>query len=448
MLVVSAVALAGCAALLGIDDRTLDTSDGSVSASDGNVADANLADGSLGEGSVASDSGSPEVGADAQRAGDGPGRIDAPGASDAGGGSDAGPDGDAQGGGDSQGGGDAQAADAQSAGDAANGGDAQGGGDAQADAPTCADPCPIQTGLNHPLVVVSDTNRVYWTEFGTDQGTADGTVKSCPVAGCEAGPTVYTASQINPRGIAVDGQNVYWGSASYGAVSGAIWSCPIAGCTSPARLASANIPYGVVLDASYVYWCDNNDYTVHRIAKTNGTDTVLYDGGGFIPLAPGLCAVDTAFVYVSDVNNSLSRIPVTGGDPVVMTRGPNGGLFGITIGATDVYFGESGQIASVPKTSDSGTPIASVLNPLGLDLDPAAGMLYWADYGSGAANDGTVGKVGIDGGGMTLLGTRLVTPQGITVSGNSIFWISWGTLDSTTPTGAVANTGVLFRRSK
>jgi hypothetical protein len=272
------------------------------------------------------------------------------------------------------------------------------------------------------------------------------------VTGCGAGPTVYTSSQINPRGIAVDSQNVYWGSGSYGFVVGAIWSCPIGGCTSPTKLSSAKGPFGVAVDATYVYWADYDDNTVHRVAKTNGTDTVLYDAGSSVFIAAGQCSVDNGFVYVSDRNNTIARVPVTGGEPVVITSGPAPGYFGITSDTTSVYFGESGQILAASKTStDGGVPLASnVPNPVGLALDTSTGTLYWADYGSNAVNDGTVGKVGIDGGGETVLASSLTSPQGVTVSGSSVFWISWGTLDSsrTSNTGALPSTGALIRTSK
>ncbi len=456
---VATAALAGCAGLIGIDDRTLEPSDGSVSPPEAGGGDGGSSDAALLE------DGASEVGSDAQLANDAYATGDT---ADALGGPDAqadrtvqgGPDatagdaggaGDARTNGDAPGGGDAQATgDAQQGSDAAGGGEA--GGDAQSVAPSCPDPCPLQKGLNHPYFITSDANRVYWTEFGDDLGTANGAVKSCPVTGCGAGPTVYTSSQINPRGIAVDSQNVYWGSASYGFVVGAIWSCPIGGCTSPTKLASADIPFGVAVDATYVYWADNDDNTVHRVAKTNGTDTVLYDAGSSVFIAAAQCSVDNAFVYVSDRNNTVARVPVTGGEPVVITSGPRPGYFGITNDTTSVYFGEAGQIFAASKTStDGGVALASnVPWPVGLARDTSTGALYWADYGSGVVNDGTVGRVGIDGGGETVLASSLTSPQGVTVSGSSVFWISWGTLDNspTSNTGALPSTGALIRTSK
>ncbi len=299
--------------------------------------------------------------------------------------------------------------------------------------------------------MATDANRVYWTEFGDAWGTANGAVKSCPIAGCGAGPTVYTASQVNPRGIAIDAQNVYWGSATYGPIVGAIWSCPIAGCTNPTKLASAGIPYGVAVDSSYVYWVDYDDGTVHRVAKSNGVDTVLYGGGSGVFIEPGECAVDTSFVYVSDYNNTVAKVPVTGGEPVVIASGPQVGFFGVATGAASVFFGEAGRILAASATSNQvPVPIASnVPSPGAVAFDPATSALYWADTGSGMANDGTIGKVGIDGAGQTVLASGLTTPEDVSVSGNYVLWISFGTLDpKNTVTGTVPRTGTLFRRAK
>jgi len=468
VLLAAAVALAGCAQLLDIQDRTLDTIDatsgdgasegsspgldafsageaGSGAASDGGAnRDGQGAPDAQGDRTV---QGSIDAGADVQGGDGGRSPMDAavPEAGDAQQTRDAQPD--------AQEGHDALASgDSPNTADAQGGGGAQQAGDAGADAPTCPDPCTVLTGLNHPYFIASDANRVYWTEFGDDFGTANGAVKSCPIAGCGAGPTVYTSSQINPAALAVDAQNVYWGSASYGGVVGAIWSCPISGCTTPARLSSAGIPYGIAVDATYVYWVDNDDGTVHKIAKVGGTDGVLYDAGSSFFFDPGLISVDTAFVYVSDDNNQVARVPVTGGEPILMAVGPRAGYFPVVTDSTSLYFGEEGQILVASKTSqDGGVPLtSSVPWPIGLALDPPASTVYWADYGSGLVDDGTVGKVGIDGGGATVLASSLVTPQGVAVSGSFVFWLSFGTLnhDPMASMATLARTGALFRAAK
>ncbi len=332
------------------------------------------------------------------------------------------------------------------------GGDS-GAGDAGAgDASACGDPCVLASGLNHPFMMTSDDTRVYWTEFGDDQGTANGSVKSCPVAGCGSGPLVYAIALLNPRGVVVDAQNVYWGTATYGNVNGGIWSCPIAGCANgPKQLATAGIPYGLAVDGAYVYWVDGDAYTVLRVAKAGGgSSSLLYDAGSGAINAPRFCAVDSAYVYLTDTQTGVYRMPLTGGNPAQIAP-PNGtyGYWPLVLDTNSVYYGGAGQILRADKTwTDGGVPIVSTVpDPDGLALDTATGALYWSDWGSGFANDGTIGKVPVAGGGSTVLAASLATPEAVAVSGNYVFWLSNGTLDVDSGS-ALSSTGTLLRRAK
>jgi hypothetical protein len=300
--------------------------------------------------------------------------------------------------------------------------------------------------------MTSDANRIYWTEFGDDTGAANGSVKSCPLDGCGSGPMVHAQGQLNPRGIAVDGQNVYWSTASYGGINGGILSCPIAGCPGgPKRLTDASNPYGIAVDASYLYWVDGYDYTVSRISKTGGSPaSLLYDAGSGAINAPRLCAVDSTFVFLTDTQGGAYRVPLTGGDaiPVVVPNAPFG-TWPLALDTNNVYLGTVGGIVRASKTgtTDAGVPVATnIQDPDGLVLDPSSGNLYWSDWGSGLAYDGTVGKVPAAGGNQSTLRSALVSPEDVAVSGSYVFWISNGTYDDAGST--IASTGTLIRTAK
>jgi hypothetical protein len=468
--------VAACAGLLGIDDRSLDTGDGGSSGAptsgatngsgvasgagsgssgtgSGTGSSAGVASGAAGTGSSAgavsgsasgasagsasgasagSASGASASGASAGSASGANSGSSAGAASGSGGGHDAGPDVATSGSG--------------------------GGPDAQPDivVPNCPDPCVMATGLNHPFAMTSDTNRVYWTEFGDAQGTSNGSVKGCPLTGCGAKPIQYGIGQMNPRGIATDGQSVYWGTATYGGVNGAIWSCPATGCTSPTKVSNASVPYGVAVDANYVYWTDNDDATIHRIAKTNGTDTFLYDGGPYDDAGSTLielqqCVVDNSSLYFTDYFAYVYRVGVAGGPIVVMAQGTHGGGWPVAIDTNSVYYGQNGHVYREPKTgvTDGGALLTDINDPDGLAVDLATNTVYWSDWGSGYAKDGTVGKIGADGANRTVLGAGLDTPEAVTVSGPYVFWISNGVLDlSMTFPPAKPSTGALTRMAK
>jgi hypothetical protein len=401
----AALGAAACAGILGIDNRSLDPE---------------LADASVSQEGGGGDDGSQTPGADGS-------------AGDAQGSSGGGPDG--------------RGADAPSL-----------GPEAGVDAPSCTDPCLLVSGLNHPFLMAADATNVYWTEFGDDLGTANGYVKACAVGGCPSGPVVYAQGLTNPRGIAVDAQNVYFGTATYGAVTGGIWSCAVGGCAgSPTHLAAATIPYGVAVDGTFVYWVDNDDGTVHKVPKSGGTALVLYDGGVYDDAGNtlselGQCVVDGPYLFFGDYSEDLVRMSVNGGTPAFLGNGFNnafyGSYFGVTTDTASVYSGGNGNVYRANKlVANSGATVASgIAEPIGLVRDPASGLLYWANYGSGNANDGTVGKVGTDGGGQRVLQSALTTPDAVAVSGNWVFWLSNGTLVSSG--GTQPSTGALWRTAK
>ena len=321
----------------------------------------------------------------------------------------------------------------------------------------CPTACPVKTNLNNPWAVTSDANRVYWVEFGSDQGTLDGVVASCPLAGCDSGEIVYSSTQLNPRGIAVDGTNVYWTGASYGASNGGIFTCPITGCLgTPTRLANASIPFGVQVDSTYVYWTDNDDDTVMKIAKTStnpAATLAVYDGGTDVIIEPAACVIDGTSIYVGDFNGGVYKMPLGGGEPVTFNSAEQGGQFGLTLDTTNLYYGQPGAIYSTLKSSAAaGVTIASdVYWPQGLAIDSTTGFVYWANAGSATLNvdDGTVGRVLVDGGSEKILASGQATSRSVTVGGNSIFWVNLGTyVSDQSYLGTTAKTGSLYRVNK
>jgi hypothetical protein len=338
-----------------------------------------------------------------------------------------------------------------------------GGPAADSGGPGCADPCLLASGLNHPFLMTADSSRVYWTEFGDTLGSGNGSLKSCPTSGCNpAGPTVLAQGLINPRGIAVDADNVYFGTASYGGVAGGIWKCAVAGCSgSPTRMAAAGIPYGVATDATSVYWVDDDDQSVRSVEKTGMAARVVYDGGPYDDAGdtiydPGQCVVDGPFLYFMDYNEDALRVSLADGTIANLGSGFNnqryGNLFGLATDNNSLYFGGNGLIQSVPKAAvpvpEGGTATVAdgVATPLGIAYDPSSATVYWANYGSGSTNDGTVGKVGADGGGSRVLQASLDTPEAMALSGAAVFWISSG---KPNPSGdSPPSTGALWRTAK
>jgi hypothetical protein len=325
-------------------------------------------------------------------------------------------------------------------------------GATEASIPACSDPCLIASGLDNPWHVAADDTRVYWTEWGDDQGAANGSVKACPVGGCgDAGPLLYAQGLTNPRGVAVDTQNIYYATASYGSVNGGIWSCPLAGCGgSPKRLTTAGIPDGIFVTTTDVYWVDLDNSSINRVSKTGSSaNVVLYDGGAGTIIEPTGCAGDNQFVYAADINEDIVRESVNGGLPVVMAVGPYGDRTAVAVDSNYVYYGFHGGIFRQAKTAvDAGVAIDDTI-PAPIDLAVSNGFVYWADIGSngGFTSDGTVGKVAIDGGGAQVLHAALAAPFAIAVNGSFAFWASQGVPDDA-GVSLMPNTGKIFRTPK
>ena len=332
------------------------------------------------------------------------------------------------------------------------------------------DPCMLADGLDRPFKVVSDSSRVYWVEYGDRQG-GNGSVRSCAVTGCSGQPLTYATGQMEPKGVATDEANVYWtttaappldGGAPY---AGGIWKCPVAGCQgAPTLVAPAIRPSDLLTDGAFLYWPDPSPTGPNSVSKSDlvtGAVTVLYDGGGGpdggtdVPYDVSEVVVDSKNLYVEDFATNVFRIPLTGGDPVMVApvATPNSVPLGLGIDSTNVYLGQGDQILALNKAGNSISVIEDKITyPASLAVDQGESLIYWADFGSGAATpDGKVGKVSTTGSGGSTLQSNLATPESITLAGNYAYWISAGTIvvsSNQASASVMPNTGALWRTAR
>ena len=128
------------------------------------------------------------------------------------------------------------------------------------------------------------------------------------------------------------------------------WSCAVGGCGgNPTLLANAGIPFGVAVDSNAVYWTDNDDGSIHKVAKTAGAkDVVLYDGGSYDDAGDtlsllGQLVVDGNNLYMSDYSEDIIAMSINGGAPLYLgdtvNNGSYGSYFGIVTDSTSVYVG-------------------------------------------------------------------------------------------------------------
>ena len=92
--------------------------------------------------------------------------------------------------------------------------------------------------------LAADARNLYWTN-GNPLGT--GSVMQCVKSTCAGTTTVLASGRNAPRGIAVDGWNVYWSE------DGSIYECALGGCNgAPTVVAAADGP-AVAVDGVHVY---------------------------------------------------------------------------------------------------------------------------------------------------------------------------------------------------
>lgn len=229
------------------------------------------------------------------------------------------------------------------------------------DSPTAAEPELIGTGV-HPIGVVVDDTYVYWTESG-DDGASTGSISRATKAG--SGKTTLASALPTPWLLAQDSDTLYFTSRNEGSVFRVAKSGGTAQRLAPGKTPNA-VPlqgWGVVVDASNVYWRNTN--FLRRVSK----NASAYQDGG----------VDPSVTLSSD-------------EPT--------GRF-VAILGTDLAWGSQyqqpthGVVRTLPTTAAPGTQPPTLAtgswSTHGAELD--AKFVYWTNWGSSSAPTGSVYKI-------------------------------------------------------
>jgi hypothetical protein len=170
----------------------------------------------------------------------------------------------------------------------------------------CTAPTTFASGQADPNdMVVGDAN-LYWLDFGISSGAktpmySDGGVMTCPLGGCDGGPTALATGLSDPRSLVVNGATAYWADGE------SVLACSVNGCNdAPTTIVTLPPSDGQVLavaaDATNVYFgattsVDGFSWQVFACALGGCADgpTLLSStmGGG----AVGEIAVDATRVY-------------------------------------------------------------------------------------------------------------------------------------------------------
>lgn len=196
------------------------------------------------------------------------------------------------------------------------------------------EPVPLATGLSLPMGLALDQTSIYVGD--------DSSVKRLPIGGGEA---EQLASGSGSRRLEIDDTHVYWTNADASTVR----KVPVAGGEVVILATGYFESHEVALDATTVYWTTPGEGpsvgAVNKVPKAGGTPVALATDQA----SPFYIAVDATHVYwVNVADGEIRRVPVDGGEPVVVISGvsPND----LAIDSTSIYWtDQSGFVMKLAK---------------------------------------------------------------------------------------------------
>lgn len=180
---------------------------------------------------------------------------------------------------------------------------------------------------------------------------------------------------------------------------------------------------GIAVGAEHVYFAMRGSGNVWRAAKD------LSDQGGAQLVASGASpsdvALDDTHVYwVDDTEQRISRLAFdqvgTGRAPAMVYQGT--GLGTLTVDATHVYFGDGGTIRRAVKSGqDEGIETLATEQGASWDIAVDETHVYWT-----STSNETLARVGLSGGEVETL-AQTPTPWGLDLGCQAAFWAENGT---------------------
>jgi virginiamycin B lyase len=230
---------------------------------------------------------------------------------------------------------------------------------------------------------------VYWTNAAT---SCQGSIGRANVDGSLVDQTFITGADT-PNGVAVNGTDIYWAntgpclnSIARARLDGtAVDQSFIAGPDGPSG------PFGIALDASYVYWANRFGYDSIGTADLDGRNIdESFIASGSQPCA---VAVDTGHIYWGN-SNTIGRANYDGtGIDYSFIQGVNSPC-GLVVDSTHIYWTNTGGTTIGRANLDGSQPdqsfIAGASAPCGIAVD--GNQVYW-----GNSATGTIGRANIDG---------------------------------------------------
>jgi hypothetical protein len=184
-----------------------------------------------------------------------------------------------------------------------------------------------------PAHLATDGTSVFWTNGG------DGTVKSVPVGGGSVTTlaTNQTISGYGPWGIALSGANVYW------AVNGALRTAAKTGGVVTVVTQDGMDRGWLAVDTQNVYYGTLSS-TLDQVALAGGSRLVLANNLNSSP--QGQLGLDASYVYMSPYDGTVTRVPIGGGPALPIANQGSSSLqtipWTVAVDAANIYWVDYG----------------------------------------------------------------------------------------------------------
>ncbi|HSQ63460.1 MAG TPA: hypothetical protein VLM85_09615 [Polyangiaceae bacterium] len=275
------------------------------------------------------------------------------------------------------------------------------------------EPTVLFPGTTDVRAIAQDDGNVYWVDSGG--WTIDRIAKS-------GDAHVVLAQGEYASGLDVQDGLVYWGDAT------TIATVPSTGGAVHELAASNGFKWAIAVAGDVAYWTTDFETLVRRAdGSTNGA--VVADVGE--QGADALAATATDVFWVSFESAKLYRYSIANATVTTLATPPAGQSMAVATDGVNVYWTDltidgahEMTIYRVPVTGGAPTALATIA--LGqcfkcwASLATDRAFVYFTD---GAEDDkGTIGKVPVTGGPVTILADHQDAPYTITVDDGCVYW--------------------------